>query len=162
MPDQIIPALDRPAEQFAAVFPAEQELAAQIAALIAAGKRFGCWVVQHPDGKLWDDEKIAHFEDQAEAANAVAEFLEEHDLEDGPAPVLLPVQLPLPCITFACVACGEPLGDGEDIHRLHFETLREAEVYAEDADWTTDGVDWACSDCPVLEAPVQAMPTCPW
>lgn len=147
--DLLIPDLDQPPAQFTTSLPASrirQEVA-------ASGTRFGCWVLQAPDGQVLNEERDLHFAHQDEAVAQLVGIL-TYLHADQLRPVAVIAQLPLGCFTVSCTTCATPLGDEELGYRVaHFETLEAVERFAEDADWTTEGQGWNCADCPPLECP---------
>jgi hypothetical protein len=76
---------------------------------------------------------------------------------------LAAVPLSRTCVQLDCVSCGETLSDPDTERGLHFSSWAEAEDYARDSGWSTDGLDWRCAEhnCPPLEDPYPPIPVCP-
>ena len=142
----VLPALDLPAARYAAALPAERILTA----LVAGGDRFGCWVLRHRSDPDWNDGCVFHFDTEQEANDLRDDILSGVD-QGRDAPALVIEQNPGPCFTLACAACRSGLGDEDyDITLIHRPTLTSLENDAREQDWSTDGQDWTCPDCPAL------------
>ena len=147
MTDQaVLPTLDQPPGRYATALPAERILTA----LIAAGDRFGCWVLRNPTDPDWNDGCVFHCDTEQEATELQEDILSGID-PGQTVPALVIEQNPRPCFTLACVACTTGLGDEDyDITLSHHPTQTSLENDARAQDWSTDGQDWTCPDCPAL------------
>jgi hypothetical protein len=148
MPEQqaVLPTLDLPPARYGADLPADRVLAT----LIGAGDRFGCWVLRHQSDPDWNDGCVFHFDTEQEATDLREDILGGIDPGQNVPPLVIEQQ-PAPCFTLVCAACGTELGDEDyDITLSHHPTLTSLATDARAQDWSTDGRDWTCPNCPAL------------
>jgi hypothetical protein len=142
----VLPTLDLPPVRYAADLPADRILTA----LIAAGDRFGCWILRHQSDPDWNDGCVFHFATEQDATDLREDLLS--GLDPGQhTPELVIEQAFRPCFTLACASCGSDLGlEDPDIPVVHRQSLARLEEDAGYQCWSTDGRDWNCPACPTL------------
>ncbi len=101
-----------------------------------------CWVQTDARGGDWHEDRVAHFDTEAEAREDMARMRTNDDYEPGYGPEDVR-QLDGPCLIVNCVRCGEEF-EGDEFTHVHWPDASTADAVSDGEWWRDDDGAFYC------------------